>query len=265
MKNRRPARAWLSYAGVKIIAHRGASQEAPENTIPAIHLAWQEKADGVEIDVRLTSDGKVVLMHDASTARTAGVNLEVGAQIWDALRNLDVGKWKSPRFRMTTIPLFRDVLKMLPSSRELWVEIKCGSEILPALNKDLDVCRPAPASLCLLGFSAHLMGDVKKHFPMYRAFWNVEARGKTGAPSPWLADRLIEQARKYGLNGLSVGLSDAVDEGFIQQVHAAGLELVVWVVDDEHAALRLAHAGLKALMTNKPAFIRHRLRDHGIH
>lgn len=249
---------------MKIIAHRGASQEAPENTIPAIHLAWQEKSDGVEIDVRLTTDGKIVLMHDANTARTGGVNMEVADQVWDAIRQLDVGKWKSPRFRLTTIPLFRDILKMLPGSRELWVEVKCGAEIIPALQKDLDVRRPMPDSLCLLGFSAHMMGDLKKHFPMYRAFWNVEARGKPGAPSPWLAERMIEQAHKYGLNGLSVGLSDAVDEVFIQQVHAAGLELIVWVVDDEHAALRLARAGLKMLMTNKPAFIRHRLRDHGV-
>ncbi len=249
---------------MKIIAHRGASQEAPENTIPAIHLAWQEKADGVEIDARVTSDGRIVLMHDANTARTAAVNLEVGDQIWDAIRQLDVGKWKSPRFRLTTIPLFRDVLKILPGGRELWVEIKCGAEIIPALQRELDVRRPPASAMCLVGFSAHMMGDLKKYFPAYRAFWNIEARGKTGAPSPWLADRMIEQARAYGLDGLSVGVSDAVDEGFIEKVHGAGLELVAWVVDDEHTALRLARAGLKAVMTNKPGYLRHRLREHGV-
>ena len=248
---------------MKLIGHRGASQEAPENTVPAILLAWQEKADGVEIDVRMTSDGKVILMHDENTLRTTGKSFDVAGQMWDAIRNLDSGAWKSPRFRMTTIPLFRDVLKMLPGGRELWVELKTGAEIIPALQRDLDVQRLPNQSLVFLGFSAHLMGQVKQAFPNYRAFLNVEARGRHGAPSPWLAEKMVEQVGRYGLDGLSVGLSDAVDETFIGHVHAAGIELTGWVADDEHLALRLARAGLKSVMTNRPAFIRHRLRSHG--
>src|SRR5690606_9505537 len=98
----------------------------------------------------------------------------------------------------------------------------------------------------------------------YGVYLNVEARGNVGAPTPWVAERLIEQARRVKLDGLSVGLSDAVDETFIQQIHNAGLDLTGWVADDEHQALRLARAGLKSVMTNRPAFIRHRLRDHGV-
>ena len=248
---------------VKLIAHRGASYEAPENTIPAIYLAWQEKADGVEIDVRLTADGKVILMHDADTLRTTGKKLEVGSTVWDALRGLDAGGWKSPRFRATSIPLFRDVLKMLPSGRELWVEIKSGSEIIEPLLKDIEARRPPPSAVGFLGFSAHQMGEVKKAFPKHRVLLNVEARGRPGAPSPWSAERLVEQVRRYGLDGLSVGVSDAVDDAFIRQVREAGVELIAWVADDEHLALRLARAGLPSLMTNRPAFIRHRLGAHG--
>lgn len=248
---------------MKIIAHRGASQEAPENTIPAVILAWQEKADGLEVDVRMTADGKVVLLHDESTARTTRQNLAVADQMWDAIRLLDAGSWKSPRYRMTTIPLLRDILKMLPSGREIWIEIKCGAEIIPALQRDLDVQRLPPSSVGFLGFSAHLMGQVKNAFPKHPVYLNVEARGKAGAPQPWTADRLVEQVRAYMLDGLSVGLSDAVDEVFINRIRSEGLGLMGWVADDEHVALRLARAGIPALMTNRPAYIRHRLRAHG--
>lgn len=249
---------------MKIIAHRGASHDAPENTIPAIYQAWQERADGVEIDARVTADGKVVLIHDPDTHRTSGTKLEVKQQIWDAIRILDVGSWKNPRFRLTTIPLFRDVLKMLPGGRELWVEVKCGAEIIPALRNDLDVRRPPESGICFVGFNAQVMSEIKRAFPKYRAFLNVEPPGQRGAPTPWTAENLIDVARRMGLDGLSVGISDLVEESFIGEVHGAGLDLVGWVVDDEKTALRLAKAGLKALMTNRPQYLRQKLSAHGI-
>lgn len=248
---------------MKIIAHRGASHSAPENTVPAIYQAWQERADGVEIDLRMTADGRVILLHDPDTRRTAGQSLEVKQQIWDALRMLDVGSWKDPRFRMTTIPLFRDILKMLPSGRELWLEVKCGAEIIPALRADIEVRRPPENNVYFLGFSAQLMGEIKRAFPRNRAFLNVEQPGVRGAPAPWTAANLIDVALRSGLDGLSVCVSAAVDEAFVKEVYDSGLDLIGWVVDIEHDALRYAKAGLKSLMTNRPAQIRQYLNSHG--
>ena len=249
---------------VKLIAHRGASHEAPENTIPAIHLAWREQADGVEIDVRMTADGRVILLHDPDTLRTGGTKLDVSSQMWDALRLLDVGKWKNPRYRMTTIPLFRDVLKILPGGRELWVEVKSGPEIVPALVRELEVLRPSPNALRFLGFSAHTMGQLKRALPQYPVFLNVEPPGTRGAPNPWSAEHLATLAGNAHLDGLSVGLSDAVDEEFIAQIHGYGFGLTGWVADDEHLAKRLANAGLQSVMTNRPAALRAGLRALGV-
>jgi glycerophosphoryl diester phosphodiesterase len=249
---------------MKIIAHRGASLEAPENTVPAIHLAWAEKAEGVEIDVRMTADGKVVLLHDSNTARTTGISLEIAEQTWDAIRILDAGSWKSPRYRLTPIPLLRDVLKILPPGRQLWIEIKCGPEIIPAIKRDLDLHRLPPESIGFLGFSAPLMGRVKQVFSKHPVYLNVEAPGQPGAPQPWTAETLAQLARDYSLDGVSVGMSDAIDERFIASVRAERLGLMAWVADDEHVAARLARAGLPGLMTNRPAYIRHRLRAHGV-
>ncbi|MCO5045165.1 MAG: glycerophosphodiester phosphodiesterase [Kiritimatiellae bacterium] len=248
---------------MKLIAHRGASHEAPENTIPAIHLAWQERADGVEIDVRMTADGRAVLLHDPDTLRTSGTKLAVATQPWDAVRLLDVGKWKNPRYRMTTIPLFRDVLKMLPSGRELWVEVKAGPEVIPALAKEIEVLRPSPNALRFLGFSVHTMERVKSAFPQFKVFLNVEPPNERGAPAQWDAESLAALTLNARLDGLSVGLSEVVNEEFIAHIHGYGLELTGWVADDERVAARLAKAGLRSVMTNRPAGLRAGLRALG--
>src|SRR3954470_3141821 len=83
---------------VEIIAHRGASYDAPENTVAAIKLAWEQKADASEFDVFLSKDGKIVVIHDKDTKRVAGVDKTVASQTLAELRQLDAGKWKGAQF-----------------------------------------------------------------------------------------------------------------------------------------------------------------------
>src|SRR5258708_20977535 len=82
-------RAWLE---VEIIAHRGASDEAPENTLASINLGWQQNADAVEVDVYLSKDGQIVVIHDALTSKTAGVRRRVSDQTLAELKRLDVDR-----------------------------------------------------------------------------------------------------------------------------------------------------------------------------
>src|SRR5215218_7394628 len=83
---------------VEIVGHRGASFDAPENTLASVKLAWEQKADAAEFDVFLSKDGKIVVIHDANTKRVAGVDKPVVQQTLEELRTLDVGKWKNPKF-----------------------------------------------------------------------------------------------------------------------------------------------------------------------
>src|SRR5438552_3255312 len=78
----------------ELIAHRGASHDAPENTLAAIQLAWRQNADAVEVDVQLSKDRHLVVIHDATTSKTAGVRKKVAAQMLAELQSLDVGRWK---------------------------------------------------------------------------------------------------------------------------------------------------------------------------
>lgn len=94
-----------------IIAHRGESFDAPENTLAAIELAWKRGARAVEIDVHLSKDNHVVVFHDFNTKRLSGVNKNVRSQTLQQLRALDVGSWKGVHWKGEQIPEINDVLK----------------------------------------------------------------------------------------------------------------------------------------------------------
>ena len=94
-------------SAVEIVAHRGASADAPENTLASVKLAWKQHADAVEIDVYLTRDGKIVVIHDKNTKRTTGVDALVVRKSLKELRSLDAGSWKDPASGARSFPRCR--------------------------------------------------------------------------------------------------------------------------------------------------------------
>ena len=120
---------------MEIIAHRGASAQAPENTLSAVKLAWQYPIESVEIDIRQTKDGRIVAMHDATILRTTGVDLTVSRHSSDDLRALDAGRLKGRRFTGQRIPFLEEILETVPRGRTLFIEIKTPPEILPTLRR----------------------------------------------------------------------------------------------------------------------------------
>jgi len=118
---------------VEIIGHRGASFDAPENTLASVHLAWAQGADAVEIDVHLSLDGRLVAIHDANTRRTTRVNRKVARQTLAQLRALDAGRWKAPRWAGEKIPTLEEVLGTIPPGQRLFVEIKSRADAAPEL------------------------------------------------------------------------------------------------------------------------------------
>ena len=82
-----------SARAVDIVGHRGASADAPENTVSSWKLGYQQGADACELDIHLTKDGKIIVSHDPNTKRTAGVDKKIVETNFDELRKLDVGKW----------------------------------------------------------------------------------------------------------------------------------------------------------------------------
>ncbi|GAB4321241.1 MAG: glycerophosphodiester phosphodiesterase [Candidatus Sumerlaeia bacterium] len=241
----------------EIIAHRGASGEAPENTMSAVRLAWRRGADAVEVDVHLSRDGRLVVMHDETTARTAGVNRPIAAQSWDELRRLDAGAWMGAEWAGEPIPLLDDVLETIPSGRRLIVEIKCGPEAAEVLERAVGLAARPACEIAFISFSLDVCRRVKQMLPAHEVSLLSSFRRSTpaGAWTPRI-DALIETALAAGLDGLDLKYIGPLDQVWARRIREAGLRLIVYTVDDPAEARRLAATGVEGITTNIPALLR---------
>jgi glycerophosphoryl diester phosphodiesterase len=106
-----------------IFAHRGDFAHAPENTLPAFEQALQKGADGVELDVKLTSDGQVIVIHDVTIDRTTNGKGRVAAFNLDEIRKLDAGKWFNEKFVDTKVPLLEEVFDLVGKDKLVNIEL----------------------------------------------------------------------------------------------------------------------------------------------
>ncbi len=242
-----------------IIGHRGDSRDAPENTLSAFRLAWQEGADGIETDLRLTRDGHIVCLHDATTGRTAGRDIRVAELTLAELQDLDVGVWKGERWRGERIPTLVEVLELSPREKRLFLEIKSGPEILPALMHEL-TGRDEPDRISFLSFSGRLIALLKRRMPQFAAFWLTayQRHRQTGAPYPGHGEILAALAES-GADGLASKAHDSLDAGFVADLRKRGFAVHVWTVDSPGKARHYAELGVDSIMTNRPGWLKTRL------
>ncbi len=244
-----------SSLGVEIIGHRGASYDAPENTLASFKLGYEQKADADELDIYLTRDGKIVVIHDGNTARTTGVTNKVASQTYDELRRLEAGKWgkwKDKGFS-EKLPSLDEVLALIPDGRRLFIEIKCGPEVLPELEKVLERGGKKPEQTVIIGFDYETMRQAKARFPKLQVLW-LAGKDKTKKYPP--IEELIQKAKAANLDGLDLESGFPIDKAFVQKVHQAGLKLYAWTVDDPAVAQREAAAGVDGITTNRPGWLR---------
>jgi len=225
--------------GVEIVAHRGASHDAPENSLEAFRLGW-EQADTNELDVHLSRDGRLVVIHDASTKRTAKVDKPVVEQTFEELKGLGV-------------PALEEVVAGVPAGKRLFIEIKCGPEALPELARVLK--DRAPERFAIIAFNADTLRKAKKQHPAIPVYWLAGYKAETKL------EDLLAKAKAEGFDGLDLNHQFPIDAAFVKRIHDAGLKLHVWTVNDAAVARRLAAAGVDGLTTDRPAWLRARLLD----
>lgn len=244
---------------MNLIAHRGASFDAPENTLASINLGWKQGADAVEIDVHFSRDGQVVVIHDDNTRKTAGVRRNVAAQTLAELRTLDVGSWKDAAFAGERIPTLPEAFATVPRGKRIFVEVKCGPECIPQFARDVRASRLKPGQIIPIGFSLETMRDLKRTLPELEVCWIAEFKRTLRGWSP-SAEKLITTAKGAGLDGLDLSGRGPVNEEFVRAVHDAGLSLYIWTVDDPTKARELFDAGVDGITTNKPGWLRAALK-----
>ncbi|MFO0809209.1 MAG: glycerophosphodiester phosphodiesterase [Gemmataceae bacterium] len=243
---------------VQIVAHRGASHDAPENTVAAIKLAWEQKADASELDIYLTKDQKIVVIHDKDTKRTTGVEGKVVDRLFSDLRKLDAGSWKSPKFAGERLPTLDEMLANVPSGKRLFIEVKCGPEIVPELNRTLMASQLKPSQTPVIAFSPDVIAAVKKARPDLPAYWLVSLKPKKGEKPP-VAEDILAKAKAIKADGLDLSADDSLDAALAAKIKAAGLRLDVWTVDDPIVAKRMVAIGVDGITTNRPAWLREQL------
>ncbi len=244
-----------------IVAHRGASADAPENTLVAVQLAWEQGADAVEVDLRLTRDGQVVALHDATAWRTAGAHLAVADATLAELRALDAGSFKGPAWRGEPVPTLREVLAAMPGDRRIVLELKAGVELLGPLAEDLAAAirtgGPGPDRVVLITFQEDLARLAKARLRAVSVLWLADPRHPREGESPTAAvRRMIDTARRDGLDGLDLAAHPGLDAALVGEVHAARLALFVWTVNHPAEMRRLLDAGVDAITTDVPAVLR---------
>lgn len=244
---------------VEIIAHRGASHDAPENSVAAFKLGWEQGADAVELDIRLTQDAQIAVLHDATTKRTTGVELPVAESSLEILRRLDAGSWKGVKWTAEKIPILAEALATIPNGKRAFIEIKCGQEVLPVLGRVMAESGKEPEQMALIGFSYETMRKARELWPEAPIYWIVSNKAdKTTGRLPNI-DKLIAKAQEAGFSGLDLDAKFPIDAAFVAKVRAAGLKLYVWTVNDAAVARNLVAAGVDGITTDRPGWLREQL------
>lgn len=246
----------LSYSSFaqEIVAHRGASYLAPENTLAAVKLAYALGADAVEIDVQLTKDQQVVVLHDRDTRRTAGGRQLVVAESTAAeLRQLEVGSWKDPQYAGEKIPLLAEVFPLVPEGKKLVVELKTGPEILPHLQQQLRESGIA-ARIILISFSKEAIIGAKALMPQIPAYWLLHNYKDHSL------EEAIQLAIAHHLDGLDVHFK-LVNKYFMEKMQEQELRVYVYTVNDPVVAKRLQALGVKGITTDRPGWLRKQLEE----
>jgi glycerophosphoryl diester phosphodiesterase len=231
-----------------VVAHRGASADAPENTLPAFELAWEQGADAVEGDFWLTADGEVACCHDPDTQKVAGRKLAVRAASFADLRRLDVGRWKGRRWAGTRMPKLSEVLATVPPGKRIFIEIKDGPRAVPAVARAVEESGLSGDQVRVIAFDAGVVAAAKAAMPGVDAYWLVnQKKARPLGPAGVVATAEAAQA-----DGVSIEAGDAPWTELVDAVTAAGLETHTWTIDDPEKARVFARAGFQSVTTNRP-------------
>jgi glycerophosphoryl diester phosphodiesterase len=271
-----------------ITGHRGASHDAPENTLAAFELAWEQGADAIEGDFYLTADSHIVCIHDADTLRTTGVKKVVAQTTLEDLRALNAGLWKGDAFKGEKLPTFAEVLATVPRGKRFVIELKTDPSIVPFLAAEIERLKPDQASLLVIAFNADTIAACKAALPGVQAHWLTSFKQPNGngrhgggvsgnadngtgekrfdnGDDAWMptADQIAETVRRIAADGVGMkGERAVVDQKFIDEMTAKGVkEFHVWTIDTPDDAIFFRDLGAVGITTNRPAFIRGALEN----
>ncbi len=231
-------------------AHRGASARAPENTLAAFHAALEDGAELIELDVRLTRDGQLAVIHDGDTRRVTGSPGVVAEMAMDDLRRLDAGRHKGAAWAGERIPELGDVFHLVRGRASVNVEVKGEAATVAVLARrvlEYDMIE----SVIVSSFDRETV----------RVASSLASRPRTGL----LRDEALSDPVDAIRATCAVGASllhlkyPFVTADVVAALHDAGLGLVAWTVNEPREMRRLAALGVDAILSDDPRLLRETL------
>lgn len=239
-----------------LIAHRGDPSRGPENTLAGVRLALEAEPDFIEVDVHLSADGEVVVIHDADLERTTSGAGEVSKHTLQQLRPLEAGGWYGPAFLGEPVPTLPEVWQTVGDRSRLAIELKGEGTGAVVGRWARGLSSSAPA---FVSFRAEELQALKEQFPQAELRL-VSAQPLGDAEQP---ERLCAQAGDLGCAGLSL-YSAACPPEAIERIHEGGLEVWVWTVDEPEQWGQLVRAGVDGIVTNNPLRLHDFLVNEGL-
>jgi len=220
-----------------ITGHRGALGTEPENTLRSFRRAVADGCDEIELDLRVTADGELVVLHDATVDRTTSGSGEGAAMSFDELRSLDAGLGE-------VVPTWAETVAAI--GVRFQAEVK-AMEAIPLLAESLRADPALAARTMVTSFDPEVLLEVRREFP-------AVTTGRIFGRTPDVADVLsFTQAAQAGaaLCGIAGLTADAVDK-----LHTAGLDVTAWPVPDPETLDRAKALGVDGITTDNPHLLR---------
>ncbi|BCJ92516.1 glycerophosphoryl diester phosphodiesterase [Anaerocolumna cellulosilytica] len=236
---------------IRVTSHRGFSYSVPENTLPAIEKAIEEQADYVEVDVRVTKDGELILLHDNNLKRTTGLNKKVWDINYAEIALLDAGSWMNQSFIGTKIPTLREVFESSKGKVLLNLDLKYRNasegleEKVVALIEEYEMewqCVISSTSLTCIENIKKLNPNIRTGYITYQLYSGL--------------------SRKESIDFFSMK-SNLVSKSVVREIHKNGKELHVWTVNAKTELERLKRLGVDNIITDNPAFAKEVLYQAG--
>lgn len=236
-----PPRPW-------VIGHRGACGESPENTIESFRLAVEQGADMIELDLRLTSDGHLVAVHDLNLRRVAGHTVSVEDTSLNILRHLDVSYHFHRGRKRARIPTLEEVLEAIPPRFPLTLDLKCRRAGRGRYARVLARALAGRGYAIYSSFNWKLLAEVKNAIPEAP----VAPMARHRVPGVLRAAEALEASSIHCQFA-------AVTPRLLRAVAGSGRPVLAYTVDDAARARRLIAAGASGIFTNYPAQMRRAL------
>jgi glycerophosphoryl diester phosphodiesterase len=228
---------------VAVIAHRGASLAAPQNTLTAFRLAIEQGADFIELDVQESADGEVLVVHDSDLMNVAGLPMEIWNTPAATLRSVDIGSHAGPQFAGERVPTLAEALALCRGKVRVVVELKSYGHNRQLEEKVTAIVEAAGMeNECIFMSMDHTTAWKMKHL---RPEWRVGV----------LVAKAFGDVRTLGADFLAVEARMATPR-FVRRAHRAGQDVYVWTVNDPAWMLTAMSRGVDGLITDRPDLAR---------